>query len=379
MKVVSMSDVHLDTFKSFATPTDKVESNSRLENILWAVEQVFNYAKENNIKAVVSNGDLFNQRTKMSPATYSYCIKRILEMFHNTNKGTTLYMNIGNHEQSSRYVEPNSVTIFEEFSTKDYPIKVAHKEVELYNLEDDTGLMLVPYTEDIAKSKQAINDTLDQVTKDKLSTVVFAHLGIDGSTSGRWSHKLGGAYNLSDLGWNRRYIKAICCGHYHRKQTLKEKGKKKAWYQGDLTELNFNDIQEDGMGASRGFDVIDTATGDSSYKPLSDSLPKFDIIDLSDAKTSTEELLELMGRDYVRLIVHDKETYEQLTKAYQESEYYKPPYANIQLKVEPKQEQDLEIEATDSDADILKAYMKKYYPDPDLENLALDYLEKAQQ
>lgn len=34
MKVVSMSDVHLDTFKSFATPTDKVESNSRLENIL---------------------------------------------------------------------------------------------------------------------------------------------------------------------------------------------------------------------------------------------------------------------------------------------------------------------------------------------------------
>lgn len=626
MKILSASDIHLDTFSSFALPVDNPVSNSRLENILQALEYFFETGAERDITTYIFNGDTFNNRNKMNPNFYFYCVKKVVDMFNKTPSGSTLYFNVGNHSEMGRFINPNSDQIFESFSTKSHTIIVTHREAELYTLQDNTGLLFVPYTEDIKKSKEAISKNLDEVTKHKKNTVVFAHLGVDKAVQGRWSHRLSGAYNLADLGWNRKYIKAIVLGHYHtrnmlypstnpvsnlysnntsdcsviRRSTLEclkdafknglieadyekgliknrkpsidkngyarirltdssktkhymgvatvigylkfgdeiegkvidhinnkhgindnypgnlqlltpyenlmkeardnskniackaknyfngaevhaksiyelslrikcavssiqkcvvqkacnvagdflvvaedesyrtditynrfavegtnikteekvvydniasaeedfniDRGKShigqvcqgiwkswhgytwkyiphhpKAWYQGDLTELNFNDVNEDGTGAPRGFDIIDTETGESEFYDLSDKFPKFMIYDLNQDKIDIDELIDSMNKNYVKIVVHDKETYEQLTKTYQESEYYKPPYANIQLKVEPKQEQDLEIEATDSDADILKAYMKKYYPDPDLENLALNYLEKAQQ
>lgn len=379
MKILSMSDVHLDTFNSFATPTDNIATNSRLENILWAMEKAFKTGQDQGVGGIVINGDLFNQRTKINPNTYSYCIQKVVELFRtNSAKGVTLYINVGNHDEQGRNLQPNSVSIFTSFSTKEHPIVVVKQLAQLVRLQDNTAIMLVPFTEDIETSKRAINDTLGVITHNKLKTAVFAHLGVVGGVQGRWNHKLSGEYNLADLGWNHKYITNIILGHFHNKNILKENKQKRAWYQGDLTELNFNDVNEDGSGADRGFDIIDTETSEITFYNLADKLPRFMIYDLKD-KFNLDDLVDSMEHNYVKLVVHDKEAYKKITKAYQEQHDSTKPYANILLKIEPKQEQDLDIEATDSDSDILSAYMDKFYPDDEsLKQTALAYLNKVE-
>lgn len=379
MKVLAMGDIHLDTFSSFALPVDNPISNSRLENILEAMRLAFKTGTEQGITNYVINGDLYNQRLKVNPSFFNYCIQSVVAMYRNCPSGSKLWITVGNHDSQTRFMKPNSVDILSSFSTENHKIIVAQDLVEVHKLEDETALALVSFTEDVESSKKMLAEQLDYITKSKLKTAVFAHLGVDGSSSGRWaSHKLGGAYNLADLGWNRKYITSIVLGHYHTRQTLKQKGNKKAWYQGDLTELNFNDVNEDGTGAPRGFDIIDTETGESEFYDLSDKFPKFMIYDLDQDKIDIDELIESMNNNYVKIVVHDKEVYEQLTKAYKEQHQEGTPYANIQLKVEPKKEQELEISATESDSDILGKYMDKFYQDKDLKELALSYLEKAE-
>ena len=380
MKVLAMGDIHLDTFSSFALPVDNPVSNSRLENILEAMRLAFKTGTGQGITNYVINGDLFNQRNKISPAMYSYCIKEVVLMFHTCPKGSKLFVTIGNHDESSRFMKPNSVDILSSFSTENHKIIVAQDLVEVHKLEDETALALVSFTEDVESSKKMLAEQLDYITKSKLKTILFAHLGIDGSSSGRWaSHKLGGAYNLADLGWNRKYVTSIVTSHYHTRQILKQSKSKRAWYIGDLTELNFNDVNEDGIGAPRGFDIIDTETGESEFYDLSDKFPKFMIYDVDQDKIDIDELLESMNKNYVKIVVHDKDVYQKITKAYKEQHKEGTPYANIQLKVEPKQEQELEIGATESDADILGKYMDKFYQDKDLKDLALSYLERAEE
>ena len=379
MKVLAMSDIHLDTFSSFALPVDNPISNSRLENILEAMRLAFKTGTEQGITNYVINGDLYNQRLKVNPSFFNYCIQSVVAMYRNCPSGSKLWITVGNHDSQTRFMKPNSVDILSSFSTDGHQIIVAQDLVEVHKFEDETALALVSFTEDVESSKKMLAEQLDYITKNKLKTAVFAHLGVDGSSSGRWaSHKLGGAYNLADLGWNRKYVTSIVLGHYHTRQTLKQSKSKKAWYQGDLTELNFNDVNEDGTGAPRGFDIIDTETGESEFYDLSDKFPKFMIYDLDQDKIDIDELIDSMNKNYVKIVVHDKEVYEQLTKAYKEQHKEGTPYANIQLKVEPKQEQELEIGATESDADILGKYMDKFYQDKDLKELALSYLEKAE-
>ena len=374
-----MGDIHLDTFSSFALPVDNPISNSRLENILGAMRLAFKTGTGQGITNYVINGDLYNQRLKMNPSFFNYCIQSVVAMYRNCPSGSKLWITVGNHDSQTRFMKPNSVDILSSFSTDSHQIIVAQDLVEVHKFEDETALALVSFTEDVESSKKMLAEQLDYITKNKLKTAVFAHLGVDGSSSGRWaSHKLGGAYNLADLGWNRKYVTGITLGHYHTRQTLKQKGNKKAWYQGDLTELNFNDVNEDGTGAPRGFDIIDTETGESEFYDLSDKFPKFMIYDLDQDKIDTDELIESMNKNYVKIVVHDKDVYQKLTKAYKEQHKEGTPYANIQLKVELEQEQELEIGATESDADILGKYMDKFYQDKDLKEMALSYLEKAE-
>lgn len=516
-----MGDIHLDTFSSFALPVDNPISNSRLENILGAMRLAFKTGAEQGITNYVINGDLFNQRLKVNPSFFNYCIQSVVEMYRGCPDNSTLWITVGNHDSQTRFMKPNSVDILSSFSTENHKIIVAQDLVEVHKLEDETALALVSFTEDVESSKKMLSDQLDYVTKNKLKTAVFAHLGVSGSELGKWGHKMGGAYSLYDLGYNNPYIQAICCSHIHKRQKLvpyvntdldkktagiqkktletidfninkgylkvnknghvtydspehsaratkdsygymiihlfDKEGKRhnirvhdivafsewgwdiegkvidhrnnkhgaednylgnlhvltnaqntskgadednnvvtpckaydvytakyishypKAWYIGDLTELNFNDVNEDGTGAPRGFDIIDTETGESEFYDLSDKFPKFMIYDLDQDKIDIDELIESMNKNYVKIVVHDKDVYQKLTKAYKEQHKEGTPYANIQLKVKPKQEQELEIGATESDADILGKYMDKFYQDKDLKDLALSYLERAEE
>lgn len=384
LKILSASDIHLDTFSDFALPVSNPVSNSRLENILQALDYFFEMGIKQKIITYVINGDTFNNRSKMNPNFYFYCVKRIVSKFRKVPEGSTLYFNVGNHSEMGRFIEPNSDQIFESFSTPNHKIVVPNKESNIYTLEDNTNIMLVPFTEDVATSKKAIRQDIETIEANKQPTTVFAHLGVDGASSGRWpSHKLGGAYNLADLGMASEYIYNITCGHYHTRSVLGTKKYKThtttAWYQGDLTELNFNDVSEDGTGAPRGFDIIDTATGEHEFYDISNNFPKFEIFDLADTKYSLEDIEKSMLHNYVKLVVHDKETYQQITKAYKEARNPDSPVASIQLVLPPKEDEGFKVSSVDTNAETLSKYMQQFYPsDKSLNELAQQYLSKAE-
>lgn len=368
MKILSASDIHLDTFAPFSHLVDNPISNSRLENILRGLHLFFKYGSENDIHTYVFNGDTFNNRLKMNPNFYYYCVRNIIDEFSKSPKNSTLYINIGNHDEMTRFINPNSNEIFSDFSTEEHKIVVASKEAELYPIDKDSSIMLIPFTENITKSKESINNVLSSLDRD---TYVFAHLGVSGATQGRWSHKLEGSYNLDDLGWNNSHVKSIIVGHFHSRQSLAKDGNKEAWYQGDFIPINFNDVQESGIGAERGFDVINTDTGEHIFKPLTDDLPTFNIIDLDSTKLSSEEITELMKDNYVKIITHTKETEKQFKNIVKDDNIK----AIISTKIEVKEAKILDISESSSDAEILTKYCEKFYPDS--KKIALEYLNKA--
>ena len=313
MKLACIGDVHLDNFNSFSTPGITAITNSRMDSLLNAVKAVFEYAVKNDLDGLVINGDLFNQRIMMNPSLYNYCVDVIMNELDSCKTGFSLYVNIGNHDEGTPFLEYNSCTLFDRMSTKEHPIFVVHNLVDVVPLSCGSNLAFIPFTMNTDGSKKKIKEIIPKLD----NVTIFAHLGVINSVSGRWNHKLGGEYSLDDLTYYNDNVTNCILSHYHNRQFLDGnlKSKKACWYIGDLLPLNANDVEKNGMGSDRGFDVVDTLTGEHKFVKLTGKrygFPKFDVIDLDNTKLSLEEIEDLITNDYVTIRVSDKQVLKQL-------------------------------------------------------------------
>lgn len=368
MKVLVCADVHLDNFKNFAEPTDNQLVNSRLKDSLDALEEFFQYGVDHNISTYVINGDLFNQRSNINPSMYAYCVTRVFEMIGKTNQGT-LIINPGNHDQSGRDVEPNSLSIFKDYNANGCTIKVIDKKAQWYD-----HMLFVPYTEDTEGSKTAVRDALNSVDE-SIPVIVFAHLGLNNVSQGRWEHKVSGSYNINDLGWGNSSVKAINLGHYHTRvfmQGSDNSDERSAWYTGSLLPINFNDVDKNGVGTKRGFDVIDTETGSHEFVPITDNYPQFIMIDMDNEETLSDTELSLMESNYVQVTVHSTKQQDYLKTLDKDKYNFK-----IKLDIPIAETVDLDIDSDFSTSEIVSSYCSKYYPD--IKDMALSYLGKVRE
>ena len=375
-KILAMGDVHLTNYSVYNSPTSNPLIGSRLFNILKAIKFYFEYGRDHNIFVYVINGDLFDKRRSESPSLVAYLNSFMVDNFRNiTPYGSQLILNVGNHEEGFRTLHPNSLENFRLYSIKGHLISVCNDLVNLFRLDSKRSLVFIPYTEKVKEQKVEIQKQFKEYDKTSKHITVFAHLGVDGAIQGRWSHRLSDAYNLDDLGWNDENVKSICLSHFHKRQTLLSNGHKEAYYMGDLTELNFNDIQEDGTGAPRGFEEIDTTTGEHKLIDLTKepyNIPTFNQIDLDEG--SNLGLSMLNPNSYYKITTRDKETYEHLSKERESLENA----SNIQLVLIPQQiETQLDIDPTSSDKELVANYCEKNYPE--LKDKALDYLRRAKE
>lgn len=151
------------------------------------------------------------------------------------------------------------------------------------------------------------------------------------------------------------------------------------YYQGDLTELNFNDIQANGLGAPRGFDKIDTVTGKhkfidlTKYADYPDNIPTFNLIDLDNPNQKVDYLNLLKQGNYLKLITKSKDTYDKVNQVIQKQ----PLSFNAQLVYQPeiKEQTDFKVQANSSSKELVAEYCKQHYPE--LKKQALNYLERA--
>lgn len=376
MRVLVCGDVHLTNYGMFNEPTDDPAVGSRLSYILKALDDFFAYGKENNINTYIINGDLFDSRQSDNPTTLAHIRKHFITSFRNltnVNK-VTLYLNSGNHDQYTRSVNPNSLEDFELYSTDTHRIKVINA-VTPIQVDNNTELFFIPYDEDIKGTKEAINDYLYKHPFGG-SVNVFAHLGVTGATQGRWNHRLGGAFNLDDLGWNAPNVKSISLSHYHNRQSLKKDNIKDAYYIGDLTALNFNDIGSKGLGVPRGFDEIDLDTGEHKFIDLTQSpynIPTFNQINL-DTDDNFDLATQVDDHSYYKISCKSKDTYEKLAKELENNSIA----SRVQLILLPQEQRvTIDVDANATDTELVSKYCDLNYPE--VKDKALDYLRKAKE
>lgn len=376
MKVCSISDIHLNNFNKFAQPTDNQAVNSRLVTTLKAVGYAFDTASKQGANIMVVNGDFFDVRQSFSVSATAYIINTLQTIIARQPQGFTTIFNVGNHDELGRSVIPNSVSMFEVLDTPSRPVKVVDG-VTTFDY-DDSSLVIVPYQEDIKASKEAITDALTNLTK---PTVVFAHVGIDGSETGRWGRVLDGNFSVDDFIAPK--VTAVVVGHYHTRNYLqphikltdyhcedKDKlmryGKVDCWYQGDLLPINFNDVKQDGTPAPRGFDIIETVSGKHQFYSTA-NFPQFYLIEEDNVKL-LKQLDRLTENNYVQLVTTNEDTAKQYLHHHNLTVKFIKPQATV--------ENDLALTKTASSHEIVTKYCDKYASD--LSQLALEYLDKAQ-
>ena len=319
------------------------------------------------------NGDIYNKRLKEDINVIEYIVNQITETFSKTPKGSTLYLNVGNHDEQSQYLVPNSCELFRNVHVPNHKIVIVNKLAQLIPLDDDTNLLFIPYTEDITNSKMKIRKALSSLDK---PTTVFAHIGLDKSHTGRYKRDLGGSYTEKDIGYDNKHVLNIVLGHYHTRDFHKGKNnskEKSVWYQGNILPMTFNDVREDGLGDERGFDVIDTKTGQHDFVDLCKdpyNYPTFNIIDLSNTKLSAEKINELAKNNYVKLVTPNKGKNEL-------KEFNEETNENLTMVVKPQvtnEDVDIDISGNDSVADILVKYCESKKISKTIQKLALNIL-----
>lgn len=375
-RILSCSDVHLTNYSMFNQQTENNAIGSRLAYILKALDYFFDYGAKNGITKFVINGDLFDKRQSDNPSTMAMIRYHIIQKYkfianysdELSGEPCELFLNVGNHDSYGRVPYPNAIQDFSFYSNSEHLIhvfnEVAQKEF------DDSNLLFVPYSEKVDELKQDIKDALTK-WKNGNPTYVFAHLGVNGATQGRWNHRLSSAFNLDDLGWNDPKVKMITLGHYHTRQILRKDNHKEAYYQGDLTELSYNDIQENGLGAPRGFDVIDTETNTHEFIDLTKdpyNIPTFNQVTVDEHFDSKQ----IKDNTYYKLVTYTKENYEKVAEQLSD----KIEKGLIQLVLIPqKHNEELQVNPNMTDKELVANYCDTHYPH--LKKLALDYLRKA--
>lgn len=374
VKLIAISDLHLSNYKNFNKPTDTFGIGSRLQERLEAISKIFAYGTEHNIKHYVFNGDIFDKRQREHFYVIEYIVNNIISSFKETPKGSVLYLNVGNHDEQSQYLKPNSLFLFNNVNIEDHEIKVIDKLSQVERLSDNTSLMFIPFTEDIKSSKKSIQDDLDNLSQ---PTTVFAHLGVQNSVTGRYERILDGSYNLADIGWNSPYVKGIVLGHYHTRQVLQEQDNKKAWYQGNMLPMDFNDVKSNGLGAERGFDIIDTETGESQFVDLHQPpfyFANFNIFDKPNM-VSIDDFSDIVGNDYSKVVLsEDTILDEELLDDLNNND-------NVQVVIKPKVETlapNIEIDEHNSYSDIVSSYCDFKGYSEQVKDKALEYIEQAQ-
>lgn len=354
---VVCADVHASDYTAFSKPVEGKPYGSRLKTVLDALTTMFERAKNEDASRAIIVGDLYNERKSISPIVTKAVTETLLNGVHMQPKGFELDIVVGNHDQQDNSpVPPNSVDIFETYSTDDYPIHV-YDTVTVDNNED-SGLIFVPYTEASMEFKEDISNI--KLDEDK-NYIMFAHIGMSGAKSGKWTHKLGGNYTLEDVRYEDMDL--VMMGHYHWRQNLADN----VMYTGDLVPLNFND-----EGQDKGFFVVKKPNDKFEAEFVPTKSPKFITIDLKSYEDDGN-LKDALKKNYVRVVTHNSKDTDTIREMIKESHVA----VALETKQEIKQASRLDISAESSDSEIVKSYCDKYYPDVVKE--AESYLIKAQE
>jgi len=345
-KLVSFTDFHAHIFEDYANPDDEFV-NDRFRAQMETLQKVFDIAREHNAPLLFC-GDLFHKRAKLDDVVFT----AVFDIFA-SNEDVRVYMIRGNHDSRTNatvthhWLKPFShlkhVTVI------DTPRKV-------FVPHDDGDFFIygIPYSDDTAYLKQKINEFADYASTEEDPGVLAAHVGVDGSETGKYSHRLEGAFKIGDL--RPDVFTYVALGHYHKRQFLG--GLYNTFYIGNTIQTSFSD-----EGQDKGVMLIDLENiGRPEFIPIENK--KFITV-----TEITEDVQQIINNNYVRFILPKEQA--------QEVEIFKESSDNIRVEIqrEYKTETRIAIDRTSSEVEAVEAYTKEFYPESAA--IAVDIITEA--
>lgn len=327
MKFVFFTDSHFHLFTNFAK-SDDTYVNDRFREQVETLQKVFDIAREEKAD-IIFGGDLFHKRNSVDTRVYN----SIFGVFARNND-IDVYMLRGNHD---------SVTNSLYTSSSIEPIGYLPN-VHIFSSPDtfsftDVNLVFEPYGDETEEIKEHIKKSYDE----NKTNILVAHLGVEGSLTGKGSHRLEGAFGYQDLMPNKYDF--ILLGHYHRRQYFDNPNH---LYGGSLMQQSYSDEQE-----ANGIHLIDTDT--SSCKFIELNTRRFITIQGDKIPKNIEDLVE--KGHFIRFIGTPEQAKEiSLDKELEDKN------VQVQMKKEYTIEKRIDSNVGDDPLTIATQYAEKYSP-----------------
>nr|DAN11153.1 MAG TPA: putative DNA double strand break repair [Herelleviridae sp.] len=329
MKFIFVTDNHFHLFTNYSKPDDEFV-NDRFREQMEALQKVFDIARENKAK-VILGGDLFHKRNNVDTRVYN----KVFETFAN-NQDIKVYMVRGNHDAvtNSLYTD-SSIDIFETL-----PNVEVTKTLRSEPLSSKVQLTMCAYGDETEEIKEFIKKSYQE---GKVNILV-AHLGVEGSLTGKGSHRLEGAFGYQDLLPDKYDF--ILLGHYHRRQYFTNPNH---LYGGSMMQQSFSDEQED-----NGVHLIDTDKMTTEFISL--NTRKFITIQGDNLPENYEDLIN--SNNFIRFIGN-----EQHAKALDLDTELKDKNIEVQIKKNYTVEKRIDSEPSDAPLSVASSYADKYHPE----------------
>lgn len=328
MKFILFSDIHFHKHNAFATYIDGV--HSRVFYTFLVLEQILDYARDNQIKDIFFAGDMYHTKSYIDTSV----IDPVYAFFLKYRDEFNFYFISGNHD----FADKGKHSLLTPFKALG---KLAEGP-EVYTL-GTTRVGMIPYR----FNKLSLLQEVSEMNVD----VLILHEGISGAkVEGR---EIEEGLNLKELKKTlSSRVKHVFMGHFHDPKCLDDS---MVSFIGAPIHITFGDI------GPRGFQVYDTDA--HTHEMVETVFPKF--ITLDDAaikKYSEEDLKELCTSNYVRF---------QITKETALVERIKevtPVVINLQAE-KRDYEQRLDIGVSDDLSDIMAKYIAKFNTNFDVDKL----------
>ena len=343
MKILAMADLHAHDYQDFAEP-DEITGNSRLTEILKALQYMRKYCLDNGIKLVLDAGDTFHKRNAVNTVVYNTVFEEYKKF---SDEGITVVIIPGNHTQVDNSDFPeHSMKPFSEIEN----VYVLDK-FEPFEFED-VKIYPAPYS----KNAKMVKEQIENYTKDNFegTRILLAHLGVSGAMVGRNSYPMQDAFSYQDLRPDFFHFGVL--GHYHKPQFIGEE--KHYFYCGSPIQHSFND-----EGEEHGMVIIDTDAQEAVFHPIPS--PKFITV------TSPDQIGEYLEGNYVRFRI-PAEKVEEVSETIPKE---------LKHRIEPikeyKEEKRLDVDHSLSPEQVVRKYAEKFKPEA--VDVLLEILKEVEQ
>jgi DNA repair exonuclease SbcCD nuclease subunit len=248
MRVILFSDLHGHAFKPLSKTLENGR-NSRLQDAINILDEIYNACSTYNIDGVLFGGDLFHARGTLQVPTFNAVFEGIARIKTRVN---FFGMLVGNHDQVTKVGDVHACYAFDSILT-------VMDRTQWYTFQDEDTLEYlsvygIPYTTD---KKQVVDNlkTFGSARSPHGRSICLAHLGVSGAKAGS-NFVLVTEDNPTTLPFTNAGFDQIFLGHYHQPQVLASNMR----YIGATHQHNWGDVDQD-----RGYLIYDTDTNEVEH------------------------------------------------------------------------------------------------------------------